>query len=50
MHASMAAGGACRKPDCLFGDPWGFSGMLALTAMALKRVGRGGFVAERPEA
>ncbi len=40
MHASMAAGGACRQPDCPFGDPRGFSGALALTAMALKNGGQ----------
>lgn len=39
MRASMA-GESCRGTDSPFGDPRGFSGTLALTAMALKNGGQ----------
>jgi SAM-dependent methyltransferase len=35
MHASTACG-SCSRRECPFGDPQGWAGALALTAMALK--------------
>lgn len=42
MRASMTAntGEPCRGLDCIWGDPRGFTGNLALTAMAVKNGGQ----------